>query len=75
MKVLYEVEDAHPGIGLAVRPEFFQDFSLREDEIEAWKAYEERLKELKRKEKIERDARDARVKRKEEAEQVLEATA
>jgi hypothetical protein len=57
MSVLYEVENAHPGIGLAIRPEFFQEFSLREDEIEAWKTFEEKLKELKKKEKIERDAR------------------
>ncbi|PVH86336.1 hypothetical protein DL98DRAFT_650356 [Cadophora sp. DSE1049] len=56
MEVLFQVEEKYPGIGLAIRPEFFQDFLLKE-EVETCAAYQLRLEDIQAKEKLEREAR------------------
>ncbi|KAK0105247.1 hypothetical protein ONS95_004364 [Cadophora gregata] len=56
MDVLFQVEEKYPGIGLAIRPEFFEDCSLREEEIKTWAAHERKLEDIKAKEKFEREA-------------------
>lgn len=54
MKVLYDVDDRYPGLGQAIRPEFFQDFSLRPEETDEWKRRETELREKKKREKAAR---------------------
>jgi hypothetical protein len=45
MQVLYECDNEHPGLGRAIRAEFFQDASLRADEIDEWNRREKKLQE------------------------------
>jgi len=51
MQVLYDCDDAYPGLGQAIRSEFFQDFSLRPEEIDNWNQREIKLQEKKAKKK------------------------
>ena len=60
MEILYQVEEKYPGVGLAVLPEFFQDSSLREEEVKNWAAYQIRLDCIKAQGQVEREARRAR---------------
>ncbi|KAK4079788.1 hypothetical protein Trihar35433_893 [Trichoderma harzianum] len=48
MSVLFEIEAELPGIGLAIRREYFPDYALRENEIKQWDKTEARQKEIKR---------------------------
>lgn len=41
MAVLMDVEREHPGIGLTLRPEFFQDAAMDQDEKDWWKGAED----------------------------------
>jgi hypothetical protein len=56
MQVLFDVEEEYPGLGLAIRPEFLQDFALRPDEVIKWKDKENSLKTRKEAKKREREA-------------------
>ncbi|KAL7936131.1 hypothetical protein V8C35DRAFT_296954 [Trichoderma chlorosporum] len=47
MSVLFDIEAELPGIGLAVRREYFPDYALREDEIKQWNETEARQKTIK----------------------------
>ncbi|KAL7790942.1 hypothetical protein V8C37DRAFT_382927 [Trichoderma ceciliae] len=47
MAVLFNIEAEFPGIGLAIRREFFPDYALRENEIKQWDKMEARQKEIK----------------------------
>ena len=51
MQVLYDCDDEHPGLGQAIRPEFFQDFALRANEIDEWSRREKELQEKNSKKK------------------------
>lgn len=47
MSVLFEIEAEFPGVGLAIRREFFPDYALRENEIKQWDETEARQKKIK----------------------------
>ena len=51
MDVLFKVEDKYPGVGLALRPEFFQDYALKPNEVDDWKVREKKLNETKARKK------------------------
>jgi hypothetical protein len=72
MSVLYQVEDAYPGLGFAIRPEFFPDFALRPDEVTTWEKKAEVLKKIKEEEKRKREEKkrqEEEQKRREEEEE------
>jgi hypothetical protein len=56
MQVLFDVEKEYPGLGLAIRPEFFQDFALRPDEVTKWEERQISLKTRKADKKREKEA-------------------
>jgi hypothetical protein len=57
MEVLYEVDNDYPGLGQAIRPEFFQDFSLRPDEVDEWNRRAKDLQAKKAQEKVAKKAK------------------
>ncbi|UKZ51755.1 hypothetical protein TrVGV298_005519 [Trichoderma virens] len=64
MSVLFEIEAELPGVGLAIRREFFPDYALRENEIKRWEEAESRQREIKQWKKKARAAAESDPRRK-----------